>query len=404
MGHPFPPPIPGVKARWTLDPDVVFLNHGSFGACPAAVLERQAGWRARMERQPVLFLGREVEPLLDAARFALAPFLGARPDDLAFQVNASHAVSAVLRALPFEPGEEILVSDHGYNACNNAARDVAERAGAALVVANVPFPTASEDQVVDAFLERVSTRTKLAVVDHVTSQTGLVWPIARLVRTLQQAGVDVLVDGAHAPGMVPLDLDDLGAAYYAGNLHKWVCAPKGAAFLHVRADRRERIRPLSVSHGLNSPRTDRDRFRLLFDWTGTCDPTPWLCVPDALRFLGDLVPGGVIALRDRLRATTLAARDLLCAALGVAPPSPVSMIGALAAIPLPAGPPASPEPPLYLHPMQVRLWERRRIEVPFMATPDGAGWSVRISGAPYNVEDDYVRLAGALIAEGAAAS
>lgn len=398
MPRAFSAPIPGIRDRWTLDPDVVFLNHGSFGACPRVVLERQAELRARLERQPVLFLGREIEPLLDAAKAATADFLGARPEDLAFVPNATSGVNAVLRSLAFAPGDEIVVTNHGYNACNNAARWVAERAGARVVTVDVPYPTPSFDAVVAPVMAALTPRTRLVLVDHITSQTALVFPIHRLVREVQARGVDVLVDGAHAPGMVALDLDVLGAAYYTGNLHKWICAPKGAAFLHVRRDRRDRVRPLAISHAMNSPRTDKTAYELAFDWTGTTDPTAWLCVPDAITFVSSLLPGGLDALQLRQRADAIAARDLLAAALGVPPPAPEEFVGWFGTLILPKPPTTPPAPPLYLHPMQIALWERFRIEIPVMPAPNGRDWSLRFSVAPYNVPEDYRRLAEALAA------
>jgi isopenicillin-N epimerase len=397
MPHAFPPPIRGARSHWDLDPFVVFLNHGSFGACPTPVLAKQADWRARMEREPVLFLGREIEGLLDEARAEVAEFLGAQAEDLAFVPNATAGVNAVLRSLRFEPGDEIVVANHGYNACNNAARWVLERTGGRVVVADVPYPVPSFDAVVDAVLAAVTPRTKLALLDHVTSQTALVFPIHRLVAELQgRRGIDVLVDGAHAPGMVALDLDVLGAAYYVGNGHKWLCGPKGAAFLHVRRDRRDRVAPLAISHGLNMPRTDKSLFQLLFDWTGTADPTPWLCLPDAIRFVSTLLPGGMDELQLHWRAKALAARDLVCDALGVAPPAPDLFIGSLATAILPRPPAEAPAPPLFLHPLQAELWEKHRIEIPVMPAPNGRDWSIRLSAAPYNEESDYRRLADAL--------
>jgi isopenicillin-N epimerase len=238
--------------RWLLDPEVVFLNHGSFGATPKAVFDEQSRIRLRVEREPLIFFDHDYLMELDQARTVLAGFLGARTDDLAFVVNATTGVNTVLRSLQLKRGEQLLVTDHEYNACRNAIDAVAAESGTEVVVASIPFPLSSEGEVVEAVLERFTPRTRLLLIDHATSQTGMVLPIDRLVNEAQARGVDVLVDGAHAPGMVPLDLDTLGAAYYTGNLHKWICAPKGAAFLHVREDRRERVRPLVISHGANA--------------------------------------------------------------------------------------------------------------------------------------------------------
>ncbi len=397
MPHAFPPPIPGVRDHWTLDRDVVFLNHGSFGACPRVIQEKQTAWRTRLERQPILFLGREIEPLLDVARAEVAEFLGAEAEDLAFVQNATAGVNAVLRSLHFKPGDEILVTNHGYNACTNAARWVAERAGAKVVVAEVPYPVPSFDAVVDAVLAAVTPRTKLALLDHVTSQTALILPIYRLVAELQgKRGIDVLVDGAHAPGMIALDLDVLGAAYYTGNGHKWLCGPKGAAFLHVRRDKRAGVAPLAISHGLNANRTDKPLFQLLFDWVGTLDPSPFLCLPDAIRFMDGLMPGGIDALQQHWKAKALAARELVCSALGVEPPAPAGFIGSIATVILPRPPAKLPVAPLFLHPLQEALWNEEKIEIPVMPAPNGKDWSIRLSAAPYNDESDYLRLAAAL--------
>jgi isopenicillin-N epimerase len=229
----------------------------------------------------------------------------------------------------------------------------------------------------------------------VTSPTGLVLPIERLVDELSRRGVDALVDGAHAPGMVPLDLRALGAAYYTGNCHKWMCAPKGTGFLHVRPDRQTGVRPLVISHGANSPRTDRTRFRLEFDWMGTVDPTGYLTIPEAIRYVGSLLPGGWPAVMARNRATALGARDRLCAALSVAPPAPDSMIGSLAAVPVPVdfGPPPVVDEP---DPLQTALFDRFGIELLVFTWRALATRILRVSAQLYNTAADYERLAQAL--------
>ena len=386
---------------WALDPKVVFLNHGSFGACPREVLAHQAALRSEMEAEPVRFLSRELDERLDAARAALAGFLGADAEDLAFVTNATSGVNAVVRSLAFAAGDELLTTDHAYNACRNALDFAAARSGARVVVAAVPFPVASPDAVLEAVLARVTPRTRLALLDHVTSPTGLVWPIERLIAALAERDIDVLVDGAHAPGMVPLNLATLGATYYSGNCHKWLCAPKGSAFLWVRRDRQADVRPLTISHGANMPRPGRSRFRVEFDWTGTSDPTAWMTVARAIAYVGALLPGGWPAVMARNRALALEARRRLCAAAGTPAPCPDDMIGSLASVILPDGPAAEigwrrPDP------LQWRLFEAWGIEVPVMSWPAPPRRLVRVSAQLYNTGEDFARLAGALAKELAA--
>ncbi|MHC4892745.1 MAG: aminotransferase class V-fold PLP-dependent enzyme [Planctomycetota bacterium] len=297
-----------LSRHWLLDPAVDFLNHGSFGACPRVVLENQREWADRLERGPVRFLARELEQHLDHVRAELGAFLDCHPDDLALVSNASAGLNTVLRSMQIEPGDELVVTNHEYNASANTLDFVARRAGARLVVVEIPFPIDDPRAVCDLVLAAVTDRTRLVLIDHVTSQTGLVMPIEPLVRELRERGVETMVDGAHGPGMVPLELDALGAAYYTGNLHKWVCAPKGAAFLHVRRDLQSTVRPLTISHGANSLRTDRSAFRIEADWIGTLDPSPWLAIPASLDFVRTVVPGGLHGLREHNRDLARGAR------------------------------------------------------------------------------------------------
>ena len=383
-----------VRAQWQLDPSITFLNHGSFGACPTPILELQRELRDRIEANPVQFLVREVGGLFASARVQVAPFVNADPDDLVFVPNATTGVNAVLRSLPLEPGDELLTTDHTYNACRNTLAYVAERTGARVVTATVPLPLSGDDAIVDAVLAHVSPRTRLALLDHVTSPSAIVFPVARLVDQLAARGVDTLIDGAHGPGMVPVDVTAIGAAYYVGHGHKWLCAPKGAAFMHVRRDRQDTVRPTVISHGAMAVIPGVSRFRLEFDWPGTTDPTPALCLPAAIRFLGGLLPGGWDALRTRNRALAVDARRLLCAALDVPVPYPDELVGALALVPLPDGPP--PDHFAMLDPLQVTLFERYRIETLIATFPAAPRRVMRVSAHAYNTIADYERLAGAL--------
>lgn len=370
---------------------MTFLNHGSFGACPKQVLEFQQRLRSQLEHEPLRFFGREWEPLLDNARSQLATFMGANVQDLVFVPNATTGVNSVLRSLTFSPEDEILTTNHEYNACRNALDFIASRTGARMVVAKVPFPIDSPQQVIAAVIERVSPKTRLALLDHVTSQTGLIFPIQELAKELQQRGIDTLVDGAHAPGMISLDLREIGATYYTGNCHKWLCAPKGAAFLYVRRDKQSEIRPLTISHGTNSPRIDKSRFQLEFDWTGTDDPTAYMCVPEAIAFMGSLLPGGWTELRQQNHQLVLQGRRLLCEALEVQPPCPEEMIGSMAVVPMPV----TLENRDFMS-VHDELFDKFGIQVQVMPWQEKPRLLVRISAQIYNTFEQYEYLAKVL--------
>jgi isopenicillin-N epimerase len=354
-----------------------------------------------MEAEPTRFFARELEGHLDEVRRRVGAFLNADPEGLAFVPNATTGVSTVLASRRFQPGDELLASDHEYNATLNAMRAAAERDGARLVIVRVPFPIQDPSQVVEAYLEAVTPRTRLALVSHVTSPTALVFPVAAIVRELERHGVDTLVDGAHAPGMIPLDLTSLGAAYWTGNGHKWMCAPKGAGLLHVRSDVRASVRPLVTSHGANDERTDRSRYRLTFDWTGTVDPTPFLALPAAIRYVGGIHEEGWAGLMASNTALARRGRDVICGALNVAPPAPDAMLGAMASVPLPGLAPTRSAADR----LQAALFDEERIEVPAFTWPvpaavptGGSATSVllRISAQQYNRPDEYGALAETL--------
>ena len=394
MRRPDPSPLAG---HWTLDPDVTFLNHGAFGACPREVLALQTELRARMERDPIDFLVRAIEPLLDEARTGLGAFLHADPDDLAFVDNATAGVNTVLRSLVLQPGDELLTTDHAYNACANALRGVAGRAGARVVVAQVPFPLRGPEDVSGPLLAAVTDRTRLVLLDHVTSATGVVFPVEALVPTLQARGADVLVDGAHAPGMVA----GRRRGARRGVLHRQLpqvalraegfclppCAP-GPPGRHPSAGhqpRRQRAtdRPLALS-----PRVRLDRH-----------PRPFR---PALRGARHRGRGRVSCPAAGTRCVPgithwPAARGRCCARrIGVAPPCPESMLGSLAAVELPADEDRPPLGPLALDPLQEWLFERRRIEVPVYGWPLPRRRWIRVSPHLHNSEAQYVALASAL--------
>lgn len=368
--------------RFGLDPTLRYLNHGSFGACLREVLAAQDRVRARMEADPLRFFERDAVELLDAARTSVSTLVRADRAGMVYVRNATQAVNSVAQSFAFAPGDEILTTDHAYPACVNALVHWGGRAGARVVTAKVPFPLASTAQVTDAVLAAVTPRTRLAMIDHVTSPTGLVFPIADITRELERRGVAVLVDGAHAVGMVPVDLGALGASYYTSNLHKWLCAPKGCAFLHVRQDRRADLHPTVISHGLGKGLLAE------FDWTGTDDPSPWLVVPEAIAALEALEPGGLGSLMAANRALALEAQGWLSEALGIERPAPPDAIGALVAVPLP------PREDGELHdPLREALEDTLRARVPFFPWPAPPERLLRVSVQRYVAGDDLRAVA-----------
>ncbi len=391
--HPFWPKASAWQKYWSISDAVVFLNHGSFGACPREVLAYQAALQMELEAEPVQFLARHYAERLEQARGVLAEFLGAEAGNIAFVTNATTGVNAVVRSLDFSAGDEILTTSLDYNACRNVLTEVARRSGARLVVAAVPFPLESENQVVSAIVAAVTPRTRLAMIDHVTSDTAMIYPLEKIIQALAQRGVDVLVDGAHAPGMLPLELEKLGAAYYTGNLHKWVGAPKGAAFLWVRPDRQEGIQPVVISHGNNRRRSGHTAFQDRFDWPGTHDPTAWFASAAAIECLGKMLPGGWPELRADHHGKIIVARRHLCERLGISPPCPEEMLGSMATLPMPDGLDVLGEIGV-LDPIYQVLFDGYGIELHVIRL-GGRRW-FRISAHLYNSADDYRYLAEAL--------
>jgi len=348
-----------------------------------------------MEGEPVQFLWRRYEERLEPSRFELAKFIGARPRDVVFVTNATTAINAVIRSLNLRRGDELLTTNHDYNACHNVLLEITRRAGAKLVVARVPFPLKHPDEVIDSILKLVTRRARLAMIDHVTSDTAVIFPIAQLIRELEARGVQTLIDGAHAPGMLPLSLRKLRPCYYTGNLHKWVCAPKGAAFLWAREDKQADLQPAVISHGNNRPRRGYTAFQDRFDWAGTFDPSAWFCVGEAIRWMGKLLPGGWPELTERNHSLTVQARRILCERLQVSPPCLESMLGSMATIPLPERFQGRPRTGR-IDSEQLRLYDKFRIEVPFNRVGKPEKRWFRISAQIYNLLSEYESLAEAL--------
>jgi isopenicillin-N epimerase len=376
---------------WSLDPAIRHLNHGSFGAVPVPVQEVRRRWLDQWERRPTGFVYDTMQPALDEARSKVAGFVGGSADGLAFVRNASTGIASVVRSFEprLGPGDEILTTSHDYNAVRQTLAYTADRTGARVVVADVPYPIADRADVIEAIVTAVGPRTRLAVVDHISSPTGVVFPIEDIVAALEP-DVPVVVDGAHGPGQVPLDLDTLGASWYAGNLHKWVCAPRGSAFLHTRADRLDETHPVVISHGWNDPRAV-NRYHALFDWLGTDDMTAWLAAPEAIRVIGEARPGGWPEVMRRNHELALSARDLICARLGQEPSAPDDMVGSMASFPMPD----LEEPASGMSPLTFELL-REGFEVPVVIWPEWPRHVLRISAHLYNELDEYEALAKTL--------
>ncbi|MBT6489284.1 MAG: aminotransferase class V-fold PLP-dependent enzyme [Deltaproteobacteria bacterium] len=379
--------------HWHLDHETTFINHGSYGACPKTILEQQTQIRQELERQPVRFFTHELLPRMDAVRVRLGSFLKTEANTLALIPNATQGVNTVLRTYPLEAGDEVIVTNHGYNACNNAASFIAKERGACIKTATLPYPVQSSDQIVDAIESAITPQTKLAIIDHITSPTAVVTPIGEIVECLDKKGIDTLVDGAHAPGQIPIDLQTIGAAYYTGNCHKWLCTPKGSAFLYVREDKHHEVRPLAISHGANAPVGERSFFRNEFDWQGTHDPTAHMVIPAAIDLLGSWMEGGWDEIQSSNHVLALKARDVLCEALQISLPVPDTLFGSMVAIPLnpevlPGGFPNAG--------LQKILMDDYRIEVPVFDQPYSPIKTLRISAQLYNHLSQYEHLALAL--------
>lgn len=275
-----------LKELFLLDPEVVFLNHGSFGACPRPVFETYQQWQRRLERQPVQFLGRELMGLLQEARQALADYVHVEANNLVYVPNATFGVNVVARSLALGVGDEVLATNHEYGACDRAWRFLSRQRGFTYVQQPISLPVESAETIVEEFWQGVTEHTRLIFISHITSPTALRLPVEAICQRARAAGILTLIDGAHAPGQLPLDLTTLGVDFYTGNCHKWLCAPKGAGFLYAASDQQHLIEPLVVSWGWGEERpfTSGSDFLDYLQWQGTNDPAAFLSVPAAIQF------------------------------------------------------------------------------------------------------------------------
>jgi isopenicillin-N epimerase len=368
---------------WGLDPAVRHINHGSFGATSRAVLDEQLRWQQLMEANPARFFMTELPGHLRDVAAVIASFVGTEPDRLAFVENATSGTSAVLRGLDFQRGDEILTTDHVYNALRNTIRYVADRTGAILREVAIPVPTVDPAILIEAIRSGINGRTSLVVIDHITSASATTFPVEAIVKVCRERGVPVLVDGAHAPGMIDLDIDAIGADWYVGNCHKWLCAPKGAAFIVVSRAPAAVIHPLAISHAYGQG------FPVEFDKIGTRDATAWLSIPAAIRFHEGL--GGEV-LRARNRKVALAVAGTIASSTGMSAACAPALCQAMVALRLPGQLHATREVAARIHD---DLYERHGFEAAI--TTVGGSLYLRISVQAYNDESDFEGLGEAVL-------
>lgn len=383
------PAAQALRSMFLLDPDVIFLNHGSFGACPRPVFDSYQHWQRELERQPVEFIQRRQDELIDSARSRLARELNVPDDDVVFVPNATSGLNVFARSMQLQPDDEILATDHEYGALNLTWRHVCARTGAKYVQQAIPLPVTTPESVIETLWQGVTDRTKVIFISHLTSPTALIFPIAEICRRAREAGIISIIDGAHAPGQLPLDLTVIGADVYSGNCHKWMCSPKGAAFLYVRPEHQPMVEALTVSWGWGEgfrpyAGESRSQFIRRNQWQGTRDSASYLAVPAALDFLTanhwDLV-------RDRCHQQLQDVADRIGKLTGLDPVAPDDQgwTAQLGAIPL---------PPVDAPALKQRLWDDYRIEVP-LSGYDGQTM-IRVSVQGYVTSSDLDQLVSAL--------
>ena len=321
-----------ISEFWGLNAETIFLNHGSYGATPKIVLAEQKRWQQLVEKDPVKFYEEIGPKALLESRKAIAKFVKCDYDDLALIENATSGVNTVLRSLDFNKDDEILVPNHAYQACRNSIDFVAKKNKAKVVTCEIPFPIDNEEIIIEEIMRCVTERTKLALIDTVTSPTGIKMPFEKLVKLLENKGVKVLLDAAHGIGMIPLNLEQIGASFTTSNCHKWLCAPKGSAFLHVRKDMQEFIHPLTISHGMTAPLEGTSRFRHEFDWTGTRDISAWCVIPYVISEVSNMVGLSWEEIMQHNNNLVIQARKNICEELDISPPCPEKMLTSIATI------------------------------------------------------------------------
>lgn len=374
--------------HWQIDQTITYLNHGAFGACPQEISDEFRGWQQKLESSPARFILRALDENLAESRRVLSEFTGAEAGGMALVSNATHGVNTVLKSLNFKKSDEVIITNHIYPACLNALRYIQSQQGLVITMVDIPLEGVTAGMITRRVLEAVSPATRLVMLDHVTSPTALVFPVKAIVDELNHRHIESLIDGAHAPGSLPLNIGEINPTYYTGNCHKWMCLPKSCGFLWVRDDARKNIVPLAISHAWGEKATFEEKFH----WQGTADWSAALCIPFAVRLIEKQTAGGWKGWMEQNHQLVTRGRDIVCQALRITPPCDSSLLASMAAIPVPGKPQPVSLGYNSVDRLQEWLYQNYAIEVPVFQWPDSNHRVLRISAQQYNYQEQYERL------------
>lgn len=374
-----------IKSLFQLDPEIHFLNHGSFGACPKPVFDVYQNWQRELERQPVLFFGRRITDLMQEAREGLAKYINCQPDEVVYFPNPTTAVNMVVRNLDLQPGDEVLGTNHEYGAMDSTWRYIAKKIGIVYKRKPMPLPVTTHDDFVEDFWNGVTDKTKIIFISHITSETALIFPVEEICRRAKEAGIMTIIDGAHAPGQIPVDLQKIGADIYTGACHKWLCAPKGSAFLYVRKELQDMLNPLVVSWGYESEQPSGSQYVDYHEWQGTRDMSAFLSVPAAIKFQAE---HNWEEVRQRCHRLAKQTRQQINEITGMSAfcPDEAGWYRQMAALELPEG--------TDVQVFKARLYDEFKVEVPAYTWEERPVFRFSFQG--YNDDKDADALVGAV--------
>lgn len=373
-----------MKSQFLLDPEITFLNHGSFGACPKPIFENYQHWQLELEKQPVQFIQKHQSTQLKKSKEALAAYIGCAPEDFFFTPNPTVAINTVMRSIKLEPGDEILTTNHEYGAMDRTWNFYCQKSGAKYIRQHICLPIQSKEQLIEQFWKGYTPKTKIVFLNQISSATALIFPVKEICEKARSLGLITIIDGAHVPGHIDLNLAELNPDYYTGTMHKWMLAPKGCSFLYVKKELQETIDPLVVSWGFQSESPGNSRFLDYHEFQGTRDIAAFLTAPVAIKFLND----------NDWRSKSAQSKKLIlenykkfCDSVGSEPICPVTneFLGQMCSIPIRTEKPAL---------LKETLFEKYKIEIPVMRIDHGI--FLRISLNAYNTESDLEKLFNAI--------